>query len=369
VVRKIISWGIRVVALLALLSSVSINARGQSCTVTVSDVTDNPALSGSAFLGTYTISGGGDGLYGGSTQKSHSGLNVASTTVTGNFTEIFEVTGLGSATGAFGGITAMEYGTYNNLTDTNKAFAFGVLLNAGNYDLVIQSVTELSSSRWGGGGTVYSQPVTYAFPFYIQISRSGNTYTFSQSSNGTSYSTVTTATTTGGSINPTLVGIAAWAGNTTSGSFGTMTGQNFTVNGSVPSLTDADMWTTGGNVGSEGPEVQAGTLNDGHYFVSGAVTLSSGCPPNATLDYINFTSLTDNTLGTEPWAYSVFGSETCISGSCVPYTNLEVPAAANNPYSATLIHGHSYTLTTNDYASYAGNYTSNIVVRNYELNP
>ena len=59
-VRKIISWGIKAVALLALFGGVSVNARGQSCVVTLSDVTDVPLLGGAAAIG--TIKGGGTGF-------------------------------------------------------------------------------------------------------------------------------------------------------------------------------------------------------------------------------------------------------------------------------------------------------------------
>jgi hypothetical protein len=295
------------------------------------------------------------------------GYNAATASTAGGTGSISTgITGLSGASGSESGLIASYLVTPSPGHNALQYFLFSVVNVGGTLTLEVTAwVPTYKTGILYASSSIYS--AAYTGPIYIQINRtSSTTVNFYTSTDNATWTAVGTFTGRAGGSGMT-VGVFANAGNTGSGAYGVGTVENTSVNAQPISLTDADYGNVGDNTGSWIP-YQSGTLTDGHYYASGYIAISSGCPANGNATPIQYTYLLDNTLGVEIWAYSVETTTLCISGNCGSYS-VEVPISTNNPYFASLTHGHTYTLTTEDYVSYAGNYTSSIVTATYTLNP
>lgn len=278
---------------IAMLAAIILGLCGigqaQTCSVNVASAQPPNQIqlaateSGTAVSSIWTnLSGGGKGPVGGSIIKSTGGFTFASAgAVTGDFTFTTELAGVsgisgngGTELGAGASLLIMEGGL---ALTPDKLYSWGVHINGGLNYLELNNGTTKNSAQWLSKGNLFSQ---VGYHPYLKIQRTGTTYTFSDSVDGISWTQHATAA-SGNGGGSTVVGLAAWSGDTT-GSSGQAAYSHVLLNGATVNLIDSDYWTTGGVTGSITPQVVPGTLTFGPDLAFGQVIYSfvgTGCLP------------------------------------------------------------------------------------------
>lgn len=337
-VRKIISCGIRAVALLALLGSVSINARGQ-CTAVTSNFSETLAFSGLA------VKGGGLNMIGGGSGFSINGRGGLSASYTlGGATTVNGDLTAGGKVSAFGGASTASAGII--LETTHTVFSSNVtnylLVGFKGANIQVVSVQYNTRTFHYGVTTDYSAPFTAGLPYFLQITRSGSTLSAQSSPDGTTWTTLyslTTSDNTSGEI----AGVYAFS-DLTSGDYANITFDTTEVNGTVMPVTVQD-FNDAPNYGAVIPILQAGVLGFADSALSGStVQGGTGCTPwtffgvnsNLELDKADGTFVAGGSI--EPVFPSCDGQSSCNWSFANP---LNYP---NSGYTASLAHGTTYIL-------------------------
>lgn len=238
---------ILVVLLLMLLSCGF--AQGQ-CTLNVTlNATDTSTqTSGGVDLSTLVLQGSGDGPSGIFGVPSFAAENFAYQSVTGDFTIIRRLTGItavGSVSYPASDILALD--------STGSFVTFQVQLQNGVPFYSVYGRRKADNRWFNVVGGIPNQQVT--FPFWSKLTRVAGVYTPYTSQDGVSWTQVATGFSLPALHDPTKVGIDVYTTNqATAGDLAQATVDNISVNGVLPSFTDADFGTTG-NVGSGEPNI------------------------------------------------------------------------------------------------------------------